>query len=184
MVQHSRSIRDGLVVGFIAYLTVAAFYSIFDFLAARGSLYTVNLLGRAVFRGLRDPAVLQYPVQLDTTAIFLYNGVHFVASLAIGLTVMALVAHAERHPPRAGAILGVIIAGFVATIAVVGWLSVPIRPVLPWWSIVLANSLAVLAAAVYVLRRRTEPWNRFIPLHSQPAETAADKAAAPPNVIR
>ena len=35
------------------------FYAAFDVLAARGTLYTVNLLGMAVFKGLRDPSVLR-----------------------------------------------------------------------------------------------------------------------------
>ncbi len=60
-----RVVRDGLVVGVIAYVAVAAFYAIFDVLAARGSLYTLDLLGKAVFRGLRDPSVLETPMQPD-----------------------------------------------------------------------------------------------------------------------
>ena len=80
----NRAMRQGIVVGLIAYASVAVFYSIFDFLAARGVLYTVNLLGKAVFRGLRDPGVLGVPIRLDPTAIFWYNALHFVISLAIG----------------------------------------------------------------------------------------------------
>ena len=166
MAQRVQPVRDGLMVGCIAYLAVAVFYSVFDFLAARGTLYTVNLLGRSVFRGLRDPIVLQYAVQLDMTAIFLYNALHFVAALAIGLVVMWLVGHAERYPQRAAGVLLVIVAGFVATILAVGWLSAPIRPVLPWWSIVVANSLAVLLAAVYVMRVRGEGLRRLLPMLS------------------
>ncbi len=147
----SRTIRAGLVVGVIAYASVAVFYSVFDFLAARGTFYTVNLLGRSVFRGLRDAAALQLPVRVDTGAIFAYNTVHLVASLVIGLIVVALVDRAERHPAQARRILAVIVAGFLVTIIAVGWLSAPIRPVLPFWSIVVANSVAVVLAAVYLL---------------------------------
>lgn len=145
--------RDGLVVGFIAYVAVAVFYFVFDVLAARGALYTVNLLGRAVFRGLRDPAVIQYPVQLDAGAIFLYNSMHLVLSLLIALVVVRLVTQAQRHPSQAPVVLSVIVAGFVATVLVVGWLSAPLRPMLPSWSILLANVAAVIAAAIYLTRR-------------------------------
>lgn len=154
--------RDGVLVGLIAYAAVAAFYSIFDVLAGRGFLFTVNVLGRAVFRGLRDPIVLQYPVAIDDTAIFLYNGMHLVLSLVIGLVVMRLVGESERNPGRARSRLMMVVAGFVVTIAVVGWLSVPIRPVLPWWSIVVANSLAVVLAAVYVVRQRPGVFGRLV----------------------
>jgi hypothetical protein len=159
----ARVTRDGLTVGFIAYASVAAFYSIFDFLAARGVLHTVNMLGRAVFRDLRDPAVLQLPVRLDASAIFLYNGLHLGLSLLIGLVVVRFISHAERHPSQARLMLVLIVAGFLATILAVGWLSTPIRPVLPWWSIVAANTAAVAMAAIYLVNRRPGVAGRLMP---------------------
>ena len=150
----SRTTREGAVVGLIAYFAVALFYTAFDFLAGRGALYTVNMLGRAVMRGVRDTGVLLFPSRLDVPALLWYNLFHLAAALAIGLVVMHLVDHAERRPGRARAVLFVLVAGFLVTVAAVGWLSTPIRPVLPWWSIVVANVLAVLTAAVYIVRRR------------------------------
>lgn len=149
-----RTTRDGLAVGLIAYCAVALFYAVFDILAGRGALYTVNMLGRAVMRGVRDTGVLLFPTRLDVPALLWYNVFHLVAALAIGLVVMHLVDHAERRPARATTVLFVLMTGFAVTVVAVGWLSTPIRPVLPWWSIVVANVLAVLTAAVYVVRRR------------------------------
>lgn len=163
MASTGETTRAGVVVGLIAYASVAVFYVVFDFLAARGMLYTVNLLGRTVFRGLRDPAVLQHPVPLDLTAIFLYNALHLTISIAIGLIVMRLIDQAERYPPQARLMLSIIVTGFVVTILTVGFLSIPIRPVLPWWSIVVANVLAVLMAAAYVVRVRRGVWSRLVP---------------------
>jgi hypothetical protein len=154
--------RDGLTTGLIAYASVAAFYSAFDLLAARGTLYTVNLLGRTFFRGLRDPAVLQHPTHLDHGAIFWYNGLHLVASLVIGIVVVRLLEEAERRPSRAAGALTIIVAGFLVTVAAVGWLSTPIRVVLPWWSILVANSLAVILAGAFLLRRRPGLWSRVV----------------------
>jgi hypothetical protein len=146
--------RNGLVVGFIAYAAVAVFYSAFDVLASRGPLYTVNSLGRALFRGVRDTGALGGPVQIDLPAVLLYNGIHLLVAVIIGLVVVWLVDRAVQHPPHAALMMAVIVAGFVATIFAVGWLTEGIRPVLPWWSIVLANTFAVLAAVVYLRRRR------------------------------
>ncbi|MGH7668167.1 MAG: hypothetical protein ACRENQ_01640 [Gemmatimonadaceae bacterium] len=157
-----RTVRDGIVVGLIGYVSVAAWYSVFDLLAARRTLYTVNLLGEAVFRGLRDPGVLQYPIHLDMPAIFLYNALHLVIALAVGLIVTRLVAQAEQHPAQAPAILFTIIAGFVVTVLGVGVLTGPMRSVLPWWSIVLANALASLLAGAYLLRARPGTWHRLV----------------------
>jgi amino acid transporter len=156
-----RTIKDGIVVGLIGYAAVAVFYSVFDQLAARAPFYTVDLLGRAVFRGLRDPGVLFFPLERDWGAIFLYNALHLVIALAIGLIVTSLVASAEHHPSRRSRVWFVIVAGFVVTITVIGLLTTPMRPVLPWWSIVVANTLAVLLAGAYLVRRRPGLWRRL-----------------------
>jgi hypothetical protein len=156
--------RDGIVVGLLAYVAVAVFYSIFDFLAARGPLFTVNWLGKALFRGLRDPSVLQAPLGTDWGGVFSYNAFHLAASLVIGLVVVRLVSLAEQgrvHPP---AILFVIVAGFATTILAAGWLSAPIRSVLPWWSIVAANAAAVIAGAFYLMKRRPGVVDRLVPV--------------------
>jgi len=149
-----RTVRDGLVVGLIAYAAVALFYAAFDVLAARGALYTVDLLGKATFRGVRDPAVLMFPMQADLTSVMLYNALHLLVSLAIGLTVTELVDFAERHPRRTPGVLAFIVAGFVVTVVGVTALTTPIRPLLPVWSIVFANVLSVIVGAAYLVRRR------------------------------
>jgi len=161
-----RTIRDGVAVGLIGYATVAVFYSLFDLLASRAPLHTVNMLGRAVFRGLRDPAILEFPLALDSWAVFLYNALHLGLALAIGLIVAALVAVGDQTPRRRRKVRVIIVAGFVVTIAVVGVLTEPMRPVLPWWSIVVANALSTLFGAVYFLARRPGLWARWIPRHA------------------
>jgi hypothetical protein len=164
MLTRNRTLREGLVVGLIAYASVALFYSVFDFLAARGTLYTVNLLGRAVFRGLRDAGVLQYPVQVDMMAVFWYNLLHLAIALAIGVIVTRLVDQGEQNPSQAPFVLFVILAGFIVTILAVGLLTEPIRPLLPWWSIVAANALASLVAGWYLIRQRPGVLQHLVPL--------------------
>ena len=161
MATRRRWLLDGLIVGVIAYAAVALFYSAFDVLASRGMLFTVNLLGQALFEGLRDPAVLQYPMPVDPAAVFWYNAVHLVISLAIGLVVVGLVERAERRPGHAGLMAGFIISGFAITVAVVARLTEPMRPLLPWWSIVVANGAATLCAATYLVRHRPYLWRRM-----------------------
>ena len=159
----SRTMREGLVVGLIAYAAVAAFYAVFDLLAARGGLYTLDLLGKVFFRGLRDPAVLQLPFQYDVGGMVLYNGLHLLISLAIGFIVTGLVAQAEQRPARAHLVGLTIVMGFVVTIIGVGLLTTEVRPVLPWWSIVVANALAVVLAGSYVVHKHPGLWHRLIP---------------------
>jgi len=161
MTTRRHTIRDGIAVGLIGYAAVALFYSAFDLLAARGAWYTVNMLGQAVFRGLRDPAILQFPISLDTRAIFAYNTLHLILALVIGLIVAALVAVAERVPRERQLIRSIIVAGFVVTVIVVGRLTNSVRPVLPWWSIVIANALAAILAGAYLIRLHRGLWRRL-----------------------
>jgi len=154
--------REGLRVGLVAYASVAVFYAVFDFLAARGPLFTVNLLGLAVFNGVRDPSILRLPIPVDATAIFWYNALHLMMSLGIGLIVVRLVAQAEGHPSQARAVLFTIVAGFVVTILAVGILTEPMRALLPWWSIVVANVVAVWVAGSYLLRAHPEIWRKLV----------------------
>ena len=154
--------REGLLVGFVAYASVALFYAVFDFLAARGPLFTVNLLGLAVFKGVRDPSILQLPIPVDATAVFWYNALHLVLSLAIGLVVVRLVAQAEARPSQARAMLFTIVGGFVVTILAVGILTEPMRALLPWWSIVVANVVAVWMAGSYLLRAHPGIWRKLV----------------------
>ena len=158
-----RVLREGLVVGMIGYASVAILYAVIDLFGARGPLYTVDLLGKSVFMGLRDPAVLALPMQPDMMAMFWYNGLHLLVSLAIGLTVTGLVEHAERRPSMARMVLFTIVAGFVVTIAAVGLMTAPMRPVLPWWSIVVSNTAAVVAAGAYLMSKRPGTWIRLSP---------------------
>ena len=159
----NRPLREGMVVGLIGYASVAVFYCLFDLLAARGALYTVDLLGKVVFRGLRDPGVLQGPMRLDLMAIFWYNGLHLLIALAIGLTITSLAQQVEWHPSRARLIQFTIMAGFLIIMLAVGLLTTPIRPLLPWWSIVAANAIAALLAAWYLLRKRPGFWRLLLP---------------------
>ena len=159
----NRTVRDGLVVGLIAYASVALFYSAFDFLAARGPFYTVDLLGKAMFQGLRDPAVLMFSFARDPTAIFLYNAFHLAMSLGIGVVVTSLIEQAERHPSQALLIVVMLVAGGVLTVFAVAYLTESVRPLLPWWSIVVANALAALLAGAYLLRRHPGLWQRLHP---------------------
>ena len=141
------------MVGLIGYAAVALFYAVFDLLAARGPLFTVNLLGRAVFRGLRDPAVLRLPVDTDVGAIGMFNGLHLLLSLAIGLLVAWLVSQADGPPAQARLAVLAIVAGFFVTVFAIGMFSGPFQDLLPWWSVILANVFAVLIGGTYLLGR-------------------------------
>lgn len=149
----SRWIREGCITGLIAYAAVAVFYAAFDLAAARGVLFTVNQLGQFMLRGPAELAFDAGLTPISAAAIVAYSAVHLVASIAIGVLVCRLVFEAELQPVQAQSALLFIVAGFAGTIALVGIVSTPIRAVLPWWSIIAANALAVLVAGTVMIRR-------------------------------
>ena len=153
MTASSRIIREGIIVGLIGFAAVALFYAAFDFLAARGFLFTVNLLGEAVFFGLRDPGVLWTPIAVNLNAVLLCTALHLVMAILIGIFVSWLAAHLEGPPSEVRLAALLIAAGFFVTIFGIGMVSSPIKALLPWWSVVFANALAVLLAGAYLLRR-------------------------------
>src|SRR5687767_7561264 len=144
MTASSRIVREGIIVGLTGFAAVALFYAAFDFLAARGFLFTVNLLGEAVFFGLRDPGVLWTLIAVNLNAVLLYTALHLVMSLVIGMFVSWLVSHLEGPPPEVRLAVLLIAAGFFVTIFGIGMVSSPIKALLPWWSVVLANALAAM----------------------------------------
>jgi hypothetical protein len=149
----TRWIREGVIAGLTAWAAVAVFYGGFDLFAGRGALYTVDQLGRFLLRGTAEFEVASGPVPIDLVGVLAYTALHLVASLAIGMLVCRLVHEAETEPWQAQVALLFIVAGFAGTIAGVGLLSTQIRAVLPWWSIVAANTLAVLVAGSVLIRR-------------------------------
>lgn len=153
MTYANRTLREGLALGLIGTASVALFYAIFDALAARGFLFTPNLLGRVVFDGLRDSSILVGPVAIDGTAVVLYTALHLMVSLGIGLVVSWLVSQLEGPAAQARLALLVIIAGFLVTVLGIGMVSGPVKELLPWWSVVVANLIAVLLGGAYVVRR-------------------------------
>ena len=152
MAERTSTLREGLILGLIGYVSVAVFYALFDLLAARSTTFTLNLLGLVVFRGVRDPAVLQLPVAPDTAAMIAYNLLHFVLALAVGLFVAGLVRKVEDRPEIGPAVLLVLIGGYLLTIVVVGMALRFAAPLLPAWTILVVNTLAAGAGAIYLLR--------------------------------
>jgi hypothetical protein len=145
-------VREGLIVGVVGYAVVAVFFTVFDLLAGRGAVSTLNLLGKMVFRGIRDPAILQLPIAADPTAMVGYNFLHLFISLAVGLLVAWLVGQVEERPTLGYPVLGVLIAGYFVTIAVVSLFAEDVSQLLPWWTIVTVSTLAFIGGGVVLIR--------------------------------
>ncbi|MDH5590021.1 MAG: hypothetical protein OEZ65_07855 [Gemmatimonadota bacterium] len=165
MALNGRAVREGVTVGLIGYAAVAAFYTLFDLLAGRGLVFTLNLLGKVVFRGVRDPAILQLPIPADVGAMVAYNFVHLVAALAVGLFVAWMVARVEDRPERGMVVSLVMLGGYVITVWAASRLTVDVAPLLPVWTIVTVNTLAAVGGAVFLWRAHPGLWGRVRGVH-------------------
>lgn len=154
-------VREGVVVGLIGFAAVALFYTALDVLAGQGWFFTLNLMGQVLFRGVRDPAVLQLPMPLDLGAMMAYNALHLLVSLAVGLFVAWLVDLVEESPHRGYAALGILLVGYVATVAAVALFARDVAPLLPLWSVVTVNTLAALGGGTYLWRVHPDLWARM-----------------------
>lgn len=148
-----RWVREGCTIGLLGFLSVATFYALFDLIAARGLFYTVNQIGVVLQRGPGSIGAAGNAWPIDVGAIIFYSTLHLILALGIGLLVCRLVHEAELRPMQAQVALLFMVAGFAGTIALVGVLSAPIREVLPWWTVIASNALAVLVAGAVLLRR-------------------------------
>lgn len=158
---NARTVREGLVVGLIGYASVAAFFTLFDVLAGRGPTFTLNLLGKVVFRGARDPSILTLPIPADATAMVLYNFFHLFVALAVGSFVAWLVARVEAEPRRGRVAAAVVLGGYAVTVAAVGWLSRGIAPLVPFWTVVVVNTLAAVGGGLFLWRAHPGLWGRI-----------------------
>jgi len=160
MARSGSPVREGVVVGLIGFAAVASFYTLFDLLAGQGFGFTLNLMGEVVFRGVRDPAVLQLPMPLDPGAMVAYNFLHLFVSLAVGLFVAWLVDLVEENPGRGAAVALIMGAGYAATVGAVALFARDVAPLLPLWSVVTVNTLAAVGGGIYLWRRHPGLWRR------------------------
>lgn len=145
---------EGLITGFIGYLTVAIFFAAMNLFAGEGLFHTPALLGSALFStGGEEGTLLRGPAP-----IIAYNGIHLLVSLLIGLAAAWLVFQTERNRPLWFAIFFVFLAGFIYSVAFMGIFAAELAYLLSWPVIVVANLMAGITAGGYLWWRHDRLW--------------------------
>lgn len=137
-----RVVKLGLVTGAIGYAVVVVFYAAVNVLAGRAAWHTADVLGRAL---LGEAAT--WPA-----TIFVYNGLHLVVFLVIGLAAAWLVEETERHPGLWYIVLSLALFVFMHIFGAVAAFAAPVREALPLWSILLASLAAAMAMGALLWR--------------------------------
>ncbi len=150
-------VAEGLITGFIGYLTVALLFAVTDVGAGEGLFHTPAVLGSALFFGGGEGVgAVEGP-----GPIIAYNGLHLLVSLFIGLGASWLILQAERNRPLWYGVFFIFLAGFIYSVVLVGVLAAEIAHVLPWGAVVLANALAGATAGGYLWWRHTQLWREL-----------------------
>ncbi len=145
--------RQGLTAGLLLYLTVALFFAALNVLAGRSPFHTVELLGEP-FLGRRPP----FPgAEWRWAARLTFNGVHFVASLALGVGAAFLARGAERARRGRWIFLFLLVVGSAVVILALQVLTAEARLLLPWHTIVSAHLAGAVTTTAYLVWTRQPP---------------------------
>lgn len=150
-------LAEGLITGFIGYITVILLFAAINLMAGDGFFHTPALLGSALFfSGGEGGSLVQGPAP-----IIAYNGVHVLASLLIGLAAAWLVFQTERNRPLWFAVFFVFLAGFIYSVVVMGVFAAELVHLLSWPVIVVANLMAGVTAGGYLWWRHHRLWTEL-----------------------
>jgi hypothetical protein len=154
-------------VGAIGAFVVAFWYLIIDTIAGH-PLRTPSVLGQVLLFGQSRPSI----DQVDFGAVVAYTAVHFGLFFIFGYVIVRMVHWAIYQPIVRYALLQVFLVFEVFFYGVIAFASVATRALFPFWTVLIANTLAALAMGYYLWR--THPAARRIlretPLGDAPLE--------------
>jgi hypothetical protein len=149
-----RIVTEGIGAGALGAAAVATWFLLYD--VAQGRPYfTPALLGAVPFHGLRDVAV----VSISWPLVLGYSLVHWAAFALFGLAAAALLAEADRQPALLFVFVMLVCCFEVFALALVALLAEWLFEALAWWSIAVANALAVVVMLSFLGRRHRRAWH-------------------------
>lgn len=141
--QRSRLLKEGVVAGLLGYIAVVALFAFLNALQGLPLFYTPTVLGTALLGGALDPTGPYAPV-------LAYNGLHLVATLALGVAASFLAARAEAdHDLGAGLVFFVLALGGWVPIFF-GAIAVEYLEALSWLDVVVGSAVGAAATLGYV----------------------------------
>lgn len=143
-VAFSRILKDGFVAGMVGAAGVAVWFLIVDTILAE-PFFTPAMLGSAVFRGLRDPTV----VEIAFPTVAGYTVIHLVTFLVVGTIAAALASMVEKFPSTLFLVVvmfAIFEFGFYLVVAV---LARTLLGALAWWAVAAGNLLAAIGMGYF-----------------------------------
>ena len=138
-----RLIRNGVVTGAIGYALIGAFFAFFNVLQGHPALRTAAILGNALLG--------QSSSSIEAAPIAVYNGLHLLALLALGMAAAWTASLVERVSQLWYLLLFLGIFAFFHLFGVVATLVAPTNAV-PLPMVLVASLVAVLGMSVWLWR--------------------------------
>lgn len=152
MAERTHSIPgEGTDVGIIGGLAVAVWFLLLDTIAGQ-PLQTPSLLGQVIL--FRDPTPDTSQVVLG--AFLIYTAVHVLVFALIGMGLVALVHWGIENPIVRYAILPVFLVFEVLFYGLLEVLSERTNTLFPFWTVLVANTLAALSMGAYLWIRHPD----------------------------
>lgn len=141
-------LREGLVGGLVAYLSVVVAFALLNVAQGRSPFHTAAAMGAVLFHGGEAASFFA----LDPQPILAYNGIHLLGSLAVATVAAFLIHESELHKSLWYFGLMVLVAAGVYSIVLFGVAGSEIGGVLSWSTVVFGTLVWVGAMTAYFLR--------------------------------
>jgi len=153
------ALREGVIAGLLGAATVALFYLGADIFQGR-ALTTPSVLGEVFILHNPDPSSLTP----NLAAVLYYTGFHLIAFIAFGLFLSALIRASETSGLARYATVQLLVVFELFFYGILSIASETVRGLFPLWSVLAANTLAVVIMGWWLWRHH--PAVRAALLHS------------------
>jgi hypothetical protein len=149
MVRHHHSLgKEGAVSGILGGTAVAVWFLVLDIFKGR-PLHTPSVLGQVILFGNTSP--VSEGIVLE--GVIGYTLIHLGVFIALGLIITELVHLAVNSPLFRFAILMLFVVFQVFFYGFTYAFFVATRELFPWWEVLVADTLAVVAMVTYLWRK-------------------------------
>lgn len=163
MTTRARAIlADGLLAGFIGYVTIVLVISLADMAQGRPPFHTAGMLGTLLFYDVDDPTVLLKPWPGPVLA---FNGAHLLVMLLFGTFLAWLVSLAERGPDLWYVAVVALLFVLLHAVGLSLWLPDAVAGGVSPWTVAGATAFALVTMGAFLWW--THPALRAT-LHAQP----------------
>jgi hypothetical protein len=136
--QHHSNLREGLIVGLLGALLVAAWYFVVDL--GRGELlFTPNVLGQVFAQADSTPSVSR----ITAPAVIQYSLLHFGWFILFGVALAALTHLASRNPAFRMGVWLFLVVGTAFWLGISFALYRLTDQRFPWWTMLIGTLLGV-----------------------------------------